>query len=88
MADDTLSRVMPFSGSPIVKTRMTAEHRYALGQLHLEEDGLETSFGFIRRVLVVGLDALGWPEERRIEEYARFRQECLAGHSANPYESE
>lgn len=85
MADDTLSQVAYVS--PIVKTRMDARSRYALCQA-LKEVGKGRTLPatFARHVMLIGLEQLGWTEERMIREYAEYEVTCLHTGEHNPYE--
>jgi hypothetical protein len=91
MADDTLSPI-GFETSRLVKTHMPPQERYALACLqgeHLKKDGGRVNrSGFMRTVVLAGLDALGWTEDRRIKEYAQYRLRCIERNEHNPYESE
>ena len=86
MADDTLSPV-DFS-SRIVKTNLGGQERYAMACLFRETQHEELRAAFIRRVLLTGMEALGWDEPRMVKEYAAYRLRCIERSVANPFESE
>lgn len=87
MVDDTLSPV-GFDSSRIVKTNMSGQERYALACLFRDVQYKELRAAFIRRVLLAGMEALGWDEPRMIKEYAAYRLRCIERNMANPFESE
>lgn len=82
MAENTLS-TYPFERT-IVKTRMQPQERYALA--HIAEPG-EPGMGTVRRLLCAGLEAMGWDEARRVEEYAKYKAHCLRTGTTNEFES-
>lgn len=81
MADDTLSPVG--FDRPFIKAYLGTETRFAMACLSGAEDLTETDT--VRMVLLAGLDALGWTEQKAIEEYARYRVRCLNESIANAY---
>ena len=85
MADDTLSRV-DFQ-SRIVKTNMDGQERHALACMLRDRPGTPRA-ALVRHVLLAGMEALGWDEERQIKEYAAYRLQCLHNGERNPFESE
>lgn len=73
--------------SHVVKTVVDGQERFALACL-LRALGKGTSqASFARHVLLVGMECLGYNEERRIEEYAEYRLRCLREGVRNPYEN-
>jgi hypothetical protein len=88
MADDTLSPV-GFTTSRVVKTHMQPQERFALACLQGElTAGKPNRSSLVREVMLAGLKDLGWPEARRVREYAKYRLECIERGIENPYESE
>jgi hypothetical protein len=90
MTDDTLSPI-GFETSRLVKTHMPPQERFALACLQgaeLGEGDRTNRSALVRTVVLAGLDALGWTEDRRIKEYARYRLRCIERNEHNPYESE
>lgn len=82
MTDDTLS---PFTGFSrvIVKTRCAPADRFAMSKLaEKDEPGQAT----VRRVIDAGLTALGWPQERRVLEYADYAAYCITSGRTNEFE--
>lgn len=84
MADDTLSP--KGLQRKIIKTTLEPQDRYALAELKRNTSG--TVWAFIRGLLIQALEMNGWPLDRRIEEYTKYRVECLRTGTANPFESE
>lgn len=90
MADDTLSPV-GFDSGPVVKTRLDEQTRFAMACAYGDRiDGSPDApqAAFVRRVMLLGLESLGWDEERMIKEYADYRVRCLQRGEANQFESE
>lgn len=90
MTDDTLSPV-GFDTGPIVKTRLDAQTRFAMACAYGDRvDGSPEApqAAFLRRVILLGVEQLGWTEERMIKEYADYRVRCIRAGEHNPYESE
>lgn len=91
MADDTLSPV-GFDTSRIAKTHLSGQERFAMacaygeGWGKTERDLAQATF--VRHVLLLGLENLGWTEEKMIKEYAEYRVRCIKRGEPNPYESE
>lgn len=86
MVDDTLLRG-DFENSRIVKTNMSGQERYALAHMMAEGDKVPRAT-FVRTVLLAGMEALGWDEERQIKEYSEYRLRCLRTGADNLFESE
>lgn len=82
MAENTLS-TYPFD-RVIVKTRLQPQERYAMAQV---AEGGETGMATVRRTVCAGLEALGWDEATRVEEYAKYKAECLRSGAHNEFES-
>lgn len=76
----------PFSNSR-VKTALPAEDRFALAALREDEGQEEACQETVRRVISAGLAALGWSPERRIQEYAAYRAQCVRKETINEFES-
>ena len=88
MADDTLSQV-PFGSSSIIKTRLPAQERYIMASMYRAMVANDTPVSaFVRHVLILGMEAMGEHEEKRIKEYAEYRVKCLKNGVVNPFESE
>lgn len=85
MAESTLSPV-GFERR-VVKTFLDDEERYALACIFGDGYG-STPSGLVREIIARGLDARGWPKERRIEAYAAHRLRCMRDGTENQYESE
>lgn len=91
MTDDTLSPVAAIAALTdvfdrhIVKTRLQPQERYALSFIH--ESFAGSLQATVREVLIAGIDALGWPVDRRVEEYARYKVECIRTGTDNEFES-
>lgn len=83
MADDTLSPVG--FDRRIIKTQCEPRERYALAMLRAQWG--RSGFAVVRLVLLAGLDAVGWPEERRIKEYADYSVRCITTGATNEFES-
>jgi hypothetical protein len=82
MAENTLSPVG--FDRPVVKTICAAQERHALAMLRAELD--VNGFKTTRHVLLAGLEALGWGEARRIDEYATYKISCLESGRPNEFE--
>lgn len=82
MADDTLSPVG--FDRPFIKAYIAAEQRFALACVAGESNATETDT--VRRLVALGLEALGWSEERSIQEYAQYRVRCLKRNEPNEFE--
>lgn len=82
MAESTLSPVG--FDRPFVKANIPVEQRFALACLSGQHDANEPDT--VRMVLFAGLYALGWTEQRSIEEYAAYRVQCLQDGKPNEFE--
>jgi hypothetical protein len=87
MVDDTL---MPVGfESRIAKTHLSGQERFAMacefGKFKTKDT---TQAAFLRHVMLIGLESLGWSEEKMIQEYAQYRVRCLRNGELNPFESE
>jgi len=83
MEEDTLSQGYAFDRSSVVKTRLPAQERYVLARLaESDEAGMAT----VRRMVCDGMDHNGWPEHRRVEEYAKYKARCLRSGEPNKFE--
>lgn len=68
---------------PLAKTVLDAPERFALSRVR--EDG-EACQQTLRTVIAAGLEALGWPEERRRLEYVQYQVKCLKAGHVNEFE--
>ena len=84
MANDTLSPV-GFE-RPFIKTNVSHEARFAMACL-LGRHGGEPA-DMVRHLLWLGLEQMGWSEERIIREYAEYRVRCLRSDETNAYGKE
>lgn len=87
MADDTLSPV-GFETSRIAKTHLDGQERFAMACALGETRATMPQAAFVRHVLVLGLEKLGWTQEKMIKAYADYRVRCIQRGEHNPYESE
>lgn len=87
MVDDTLLPI-GFEVSKIAKTNLAGQERYAMACARAETKATMPQAAFVRHVLLLGLERLGWDEEKMIREYADYRVRCIRQGRANPYESE
>lgn len=81
MVEDTLSPV-GFE-RPFIKAAVPTEPRFAMACLSGRHGTAETEM--IRHVILVGLEHMGWSEDRMIEEYAAYRLRCLREGKTNEY---
>jgi hypothetical protein len=89
MAENTLSPVAELTDvfdRVIVKTRLAPQERYALSYIHgsRKPQALQAT---VREMLVSAMEAAGWDEARRIEEYAKYAAHCLRTGERNEFES-
>lgn len=82
MAENTLSPVG--FDRPFVKAHVPHESRFALACFAGKHRTTEADT--VRHVLAVGLERLGWTEERIIAEYAAYRLRCLREGTINEFE--
>jgi hypothetical protein len=87
MADDTLSPV-GFDTSRIAKTHLSPQERFAMACANGTIGNGAPQAAFVRHVLLLGLERLGWNEEMMIQQYAEYRIRCLRRGEVNPFESE
>jgi hypothetical protein len=69
-----------------IKAAQPPDVRHALGCLLARHGGAEVDL--VRDVVCLGLAALGWSEQRIIEEYAAYRVQCLQQGTTNAYGKE
>lgn len=74
-----------FSG-PRTKTQLPPQDRYALAALRDEWGGDHPCQLVLRTVVRAGLAALGWPQDRRVEEYAEYKAQCESTGASNQFE--
>lgn len=90
MTDDTLSPVAAIAALPdlfdraIVRTRLKPQERLAMSYINGERN--EALQATVRAIVLAGLEALGWPEARRIDAYATYQIACLEEGIANEFE--
>lgn len=82
MAENTLSPVT--FDRPFVKANVPVENRFALACFAARYGMTEAEA--VRHVLSVGLEKLGWYEEKVIKEYAEYRIQCLHDGKVNQFE--
>jgi hypothetical protein len=68
---------------PIAKTVLEAPERYALAALREPGEPCQQT---LRTVIEAGLTALGWPQGKRIVEYAHYHAACLNDGHPNQFE--
>jgi hypothetical protein len=85
MAENTLSPVEGFERSQ-VKVTLGSERRYVLAVLCAERQD-EYDQDTVRHVLDAGLEALGWPLERRILAFAEYSATCAQSGETNKFKT-
>lgn len=88
MPENTLSPVATLADvfdRIIVKTRLAPQERFALSYVH-DQRAPQALQATVRDLLIVGLEAEGWDEARRVEEYAKYKAECLRAGVRNEFE--
>lgn len=85
MAENTLSPVQGFERAQ-VKFTPGDVRRYTLAVLCAERND-EYDQDTVRHVIDAGLEALGWPLERRIVAFAEYSARCVASGESNKFKT-